>query len=119
MTGCLPTEEVLFKEYKRSKGRAAAAAERGEIRERSGNIEIADFVIAWYETEILCLHGEFLWTRCRDEKNQLYYHNKITGESTREMPEDVNLMYGQALINTRLQEEAAKEEGLPGESRAV
>jgi hypothetical protein len=47
----------------------------------------------WYEHYVLKLfEGERLWERCRDENNQYYYHNKKTGKTVREKPDDVDAL---------------------------
>jgi hypothetical protein len=55
--------------------------------------EMAFFVVTYYEHNVLRLfEEEFLWEKIRDEDNNFYYHNKATGESTREKPNNMNAL---------------------------
>jgi hypothetical protein len=54
----------------------------------------------WYEHHVLKLfEGERLWEKCRDENSELYYHNKKTGQTVREKPDDVD-----ALLNSHAED---------------
>jgi hypothetical protein len=80
---CYPTDNALYKAFK-----------GGQTKGTSNVVGyISSFVVAWYEHYVLKLYeGERLWERCRDENNELYYHNKKTGATVREKPEDIDAL---------------------------
>jgi hypothetical protein len=80
---CYPTDQALYKLFK-EQSTAGTANIAGYI---------SSYVINWYEHHVLKLFdGERLWEKCRDENNELYYHNKKTGATVREKPEDIDAL---------------------------
>jgi hypothetical protein len=82
---CYPTDAALFEAFK------SHSVEAGHPNAPSKHG--SRYVVMWYEHYVLKLfEGERLWERCRDENNQYYYHNKKTGKTVREKPDDVDAL---------------------------
>ena len=73
--------------------KAPGAIDNGTSATSLAHASCVAYMVAWYERYVLKPHAaELLWEKCRDENNERYYHNKETGVTQREKPEDADAL---------------------------